>query len=159
MKDQEKNLESQPKGAGQKPQMEVVKNSEPVKAAETPKSEVERLKKELETLKAQLAEKPMSLEDKIKFYQAKQDNILKLTRLDGFATSLITIGEEVQNSIGDNDFSSEKYSIAITKKDYSHSNPLKVLEINNPVLVAEVLDFALVKINFKRTQLQTLIEA
>lgn len=120
---------------------------------------ITNLKSENASLQFKLKQQPASLEDKIKFYQAKQENISKLARLDGFAASLVTVGEEVQNSMGENEFSSEKYSVAITKKDYSHSNPVKILDINNPVLVAEVLDFALGKINTKRNQLQTLIEA
>lgn len=120
---------------------------------------IANLKNENASLQFKLNSQPTSLEDKIKFYQAKQENISKLARLDGFAASLVTIGEEVQNSMGENEFSSEKYSVAITKKDYSHQTPVKILDINNPVLVAEVLDFALGKINTKRQQLQTLIEA
>ncbi len=120
---------------------------------------ITRLKQENASLQIKLQDKPQSLEDKIKFYQAKQENITKLTRLDGFAASLITLGEEVQNSMGENEFTSDKFSFQVIKKNYSHHDGNKILDINNPVLVAEVLDFALGKINVKRQQLQTLIEA
>jgi hypothetical protein len=136
------------------------KKETPVKAiAEPQQNEVESLKKQIADLQIQLKSQPLSLEEKIKFYQAKQDNILKLNRLDGFADSLVTIGEEAQNSIGENEFSSEKFAVAITRKDYSYKEGSKILEINNPVLVVEVLGFALERINAKRATLRTLIEA
>ncbi len=120
---------------------------------------ITRLKQENASLQIKLQEQPQSLEDKIKFYQAKQENISKLTRLDGFAKSILIIGEEVQNSMGENEFTSDKFSFQVIKRNYSSHDGNKVLDINNPVLVAEVLDFALGKINEKRNQLQTLIEA
>ncbi|WBL42382.1 hypothetical protein PBT90_16725 [Algoriphagus halophytocola] len=126
---------------------------------EAQKNEVESLKKQIEELQNQLKSQPESLEDKIKYFQAKQENITKLNRLDGFAELLIKIGEDVKESMKENDFSSEKFAVTVTKKDYSHSQPNRILDINNPVLVSEVLAFALDKINVKRTHLQTLIEA
>ena len=123
------------------------------------KNEVETLKKQIIELQNQLKNQPESLEEKIKFYQAKQENITKLTRLDGFATSLIQIGEDVQESIKENDFSSDRYSFQIVRKNYSSHEGNKLLDINNPVLISEVLGFALDKINVKRAHLQNLIEA
>lgn len=159
MKDQKNGGENQPNTNTTQAKSNAPKAKTVAMAKPTEKTEVEKLREELKTLKSQLAEKPMSLEDKIKFFQAKQENISKLSRLDGFAELLIKIGEEVQDSMGENDFSSEKYMVSVTKKDYSHSNPMKVLEINNPVLVVEVLDYALERINTKRESLKTLIEA
>lgn len=121
---------------------------------------ITRLKKENATLQNKLQEQPQSLEDKIRFFQEKQAKISKLAKLDAYAEGLIRIGEEAQEATEQDEFFSEKFSVRVGRKTNSYREEFEdVLKIQNPVLVVEVLGYALERINAKRTQLKTEIEA
>lgn len=122
--------------------------------------EITRLKQENASLKIQLKEQPQSLEDKIKYFQEKQANISKLAKLDAFAESLVKVGEDAQEESETDEFFSERFSVRISKKPNKYDRDWSdLLTIQNPVLVVEVLGYALERINTKRNQLKALIEA
>ena len=126
----------------------------------TEKTELDLVKAELAELKKQLAEGPKSLEEKIKFYQEKQVNISKLAKLDAFAESLVRVGQDAQEETETDEFFSERFSVRVSKKTNKYDRDwTDLLTIQNPVLVVEVLGYALERINTKRNQLKTLIEA
>lgn len=125
----------------------------------TEKNEVEQLKEQIKILESQLHQQPQSLEEKIKFFQQKQEMIKRLSLLDTYATGLLKIGEEMQKDTGDDDFLTERYFIKIIYKPTSYGSEQEVLKIANPRLIAEVLGYSIGKINEKRTELQTLINA
>lgn len=156
MKDEVKNTTGQPKVNATQ-----AKESKTVAMKQPPiKTELDLVKEELAQLKKQLADGPKSLEDKIKFYQEKQANISKLAKLDAFAESLIKIGEDAQESTEQDEFFSEKFAVRVSKRSNTYREDYDdILKIQNPVLVVEVLGYALERINAKRNQLRTLIEA
>lgn len=141
--------------------MTTSKKETPVKAiAKSENPEVEALKKQIEELQNKLQEQPLSLEEKIKFYQEKQANISKLAKLDAFAESLVKIGEDAQESAEKDEFFSERFAVRVSKRANTYREDYEdILKIQNPVLVVEVLGYALERINAKRNQLKTLIEA
>ncbi len=121
---------------------------------------ITRLKQENASLQAQLIQHPTSLEDKIKFFQEKKAKIDKLAKLDAYAQGLVKIGQEAQEASEADEFFSEKFSVRVSRKNHSYRDEFEdVLKIQNPVLVVEVLGYALERINSKRNQLQTEIEA
>lgn len=134
---------------------------QPKKAATPPteKNEVEQLKEQIKKLESQLHQQPQSLEEKIKFFQQKQEMIKRLSLLDTYATGLLKIGEEMQKDTGDDDFLTERYFLKITHRPTSYGSEQEVLKIANPKLISEVLGYSIGKINEKRTELQTLINA
>lgn len=152
MKDQEKNPENQP-----------IKKATDAKMIKLPTAkdslEVERLKKEIEELRLKLEAQPLSLEEKIKYYQEKQTNILKLDRLNDYASGLVKVGQEVQEVTEQDEFYTEKFSVRISKKTGYRNDHEDILILQNPVLVVEMLGYALERINAKRNALKILIEA
>lgn len=156
MKDTAKTPENQPKANATQ-----AKESKTVSINKAPeKTELDLVKAELAELKKQLAEGPKSLEEKIKFYQEKQANISKLAKLDAFAESLVKVGEDAQEESEADEFFSERFSVRVSKKTNKYDRDwADLLTIQNPVLVVEVLGYALERINSKRNHLKTLIEA
>lgn len=127
---------------------------------EAQKNEVEILKKQIAELQSKLNEQPASLEDKIKYFQEKQANISKLTKLDAFAESLVKIGQDAQEATETDEFFSERFAVRVSKRSSTYREDYDdILKIQNPVLVTEVLGYALERINAKRNHLKTLIEA
>jgi hypothetical protein len=139
--------------------MKVVKNEnlfkEEPKAAKT---ELETLKEEIKLLQNKLENQPQGLEERIKFFEAKQAHIKKLKTLDVFSDSIIKICEELEKEIQENGFFTENYFLKISKKQ-GYSNETELLKIQNPTVIGEVLNFALDKINLKRDEIKTLINA
>ena len=121
---------------------------------------ITRLKQENESLKIQLKEQPLSLEDKIRFFQEKKAKIDKLAVLDSYAENLLKIGSEAQEASEEDEFFNEKFSVRVAKRSNNYNNNSDdILKISNPVLVVEVLGYALERINAKRTKLKAEIEA
>lgn len=141
--------------------MTTQKKDTPVKKiAETGKNEVETLKAQVEELKAQLKAQPTNLEEKIKYFQEKQAKIKQLNLLDGFAQSLVEVGQQVQEEAEQDEFSTEKFAVRISKKANSYREEFEdILKIKNPVLVSEMLGYCLERINTKRDILRNAINA
>ncbi|MBD3630522.1 hypothetical protein [Cyclobacterium sp.] len=125
----------------------------------TGKNEVEQLKAQIKKLETQLSQQPQSLEEKIKFFQEKQEMIKRLSLLDQYADSLLKVGEDIQKDQEEDEFLTERHFLKITYKPTSYGSEQEVLKIQNPKLIGEVLNFAIGKINEKRNELQTLINA
>lgn len=122
--------------------------------------EIQAMKKELEELRAKVKAEPLSLEEKINYFQEKQRKISQLEKLDGFAEALVTIGQDAQEASEQDEFFSEKFAVRISKRSNSYREDYDdVLKIQNPLLVVEVLSYALERINAKRNKLKTEIEA
>lgn len=156
MKDQAQTPENQPKA--NEIQAKESKTVSIQKA--TGKTELDLVREELARVKKQLEEAPKSLEDKIKFYQEKQTKINKLAKLDAYADGLIRVGQEAQEETETDEFFSERYSVRVSRKANKYNQEwTDVLTIQNPVLVVEVLGYALERINSKRAQLKAEIEA
>lgn len=121
---------------------------------------ITRLKQENASLKIKAQEQPLSLEDKIKFFQLKKAKIDQLAKLDAYAEGLVKVGQEAQEESEGDEFFSERYSVRVSRKANKYNQEwTDLLTIQNPVLVVEILGYALERINAKRKQLQTEIEA
>lgn len=125
----------------------------------TGKNEVEQLKAQIKKLETQLSQQPQSLEEKIKFFQEKQEMIKRLSLLDNYADNLLKVGEEIQKDQEEDEFLTDRYFMKITYKPTTYGSEQEVLKIQNIKLIGEVLGFAIGKINEKRNELQTLINA
>ncbi|WP_162343233.1 hypothetical protein [Cyclobacterium salsum] len=125
----------------------------------TGKNEVEQLKAQIKKLETQLSQQPQSLEEKIKFFQEKQEMIKRLNLLDNYADNLLKVGEEIQKDQEEDEFLTDRYFMKITYKPTTYGSEQEVLKIQNIKLIGEVLGFAIGKINEKRNELQTLINA
>jgi hypothetical protein len=119
--------------------------------------EIKALKEEIQALKKQLETTPQSLEDKIKYFQEKQEKIKHFEQLQKSADTIISIGQLVQEEADANEFFTENYNFVLSKK--SGYNEKELLKIQNPVIIGEILDFALGKINLKKEKLTLEIEA
>lgn len=156
MKEQAQPAEGQPKATENQ-----AKESKTVSIQKaTGKTELDLVREELARVKKQLEETPKSLEEKIKFYQEKQTKINKLAKLDAYAEGLVKVGQEAQEETETDEFFSERYSVRVSRKANKYNQEwADVLTIQNPVLVVEVLGYALERINSKRAQLKAEIEA
>lgn len=133
-------------------------NKSKVVAMDSP--EIQAMKKELEELREKVKAEPLSLEEKINYFQEKQRKISQLAKLDAIAESLVKIGEDAQEESENDEFFSEKFSVRVCKKPNRYDRDwTDILTIQNPVLVVEVLGYALERINTKRNKLKTEIEA
>lgn len=144
--------------------MEVSKTKEQPKKSDKPTitqtNEVETLKKEIEKLKSQLDNQPESLEEKIKFFQQKQEMIKRLRLLNDYAENLLNVQEQINESLKENDvFLSDHFQFKIQYKQNSYGSPKDVLTIAHPKLIGDVLGFAIGKIQDKRTEIQNQINA
>lgn len=159
MKDQKTSPEKQPKVS----ETQALKKEQETKTVMLPrateKTEVEKLREELATLKSQMAKEPLSLDEKIKFFQEKQAKINQLAKLDTYAESLIKIGQEAQILTESDEFFTEKFAVRISKKTGYRDEFEDLVKVHNPVLVVEMLGYALERINSKRLKLQSEINA
>lgn len=125
-----------------------------------PKQEIsaEELKRENERLKKLLDRGPKTLEEKIQFFKEKEEFIKHLNSLTVKRDHLLRIADDVSAEIEEDEFITDKFSIAVTqKKGYSQDEA--VFKVNNPVLVAELLSYVLGKMGGKIEELQMSIEA
>lgn len=137
--------------------MEIVKNEIPEKKApKTPKNEVETLKAEIKLLQNKLSNQYENIEDKILFFEKKQALVNRLKTLDAFANSIILVSAELEKETEKNDFFTETYFLKILKKS-GYSTETELLKIQNPIVIGEVLKFALDSINTKRNEIELLI--
>ncbi|MFY0628586.1 MAG: hypothetical protein JXR07_19975 [Reichenbachiella sp.] len=125
---------------------------------DTPKNEVEVLKITIAKLEAEIKNQPKTLNEKIEFFKEKQEQMKKLAVLDLQVEGLNNYSEELKTEESENEFFTENFFFKISKKrNYSQED--EILTIQNPVLINEMIGFALDKINVKRLELQTAIEA
>lgn len=135
----EQSTEQQTKGT-----LVILKPSEP--SPEDLKTENERLKRIIERV-------PSNLEDRINYYNQKNDWINKLSRIEREERKLKTLLEEVGENIEEDEFLSDSFSFAILRKQ-QYGNNEELLKIHNPVVVGDVLHLVLKRLQDKRDELQ-----
>lgn len=121
----------------------------------TPK--VEDLVKENEKLKKKLLAMPEKLEDKITFFQRKQDLIKKYNRMEKNANVLIEHREKLSELSEEDGFTNEEYFLSVNCKANYRDND--VFKFTNPVVIAELIDFVLKNMEAKRELLKVEISA
>lgn len=113
--------------------------------------EIESLKKQLEEANKKLQE-PVNLEERIQYYQRKQELIMQLNRLVSEAEHLRAIEAEVQECIMDDEFECESYKLSLGKLSQYRNDT--VFSMNNPVVIGEVINCILNRINAKMDKLK-----
>ena len=114
--------------------------------------EIESLKKQLEEANKKLQE-PVNLEERIQYYQRKQELIMQLDRLISESERLKTIQEEIEECIEDDEFECESYKLSLGKLSQYRNDT--VFSMNNPVVFGDVINCVLNRINVKMDKLKT----
>ncbi len=114
--------------------------------------EIESLKKQLEEANKKLQE-PVNLEERIQYYQRKQELIMQLDRLISESERLKTIQEEIEECIEDDEFECESYKLSLGKLSQYRNDT--VFSMNNPVVIGDVINCVLNRINVKMDKLKT----
>ena len=114
--------------------------------------EIESLKKQLEEANKKLQE-PVNLEERIRYYQRKQELIMQLDRLVSESERLKTIQEEIEECIEDDEFECESYKLSLGKLSQYRNDT--VFSMNNPVVIGDVINCVLNRINVKMDKLKT----
>ena len=114
--------------------------------------EIESLKKQLEEANKKLQE-PVNLEERIQYYQRKQELIMQLDRLVSESERLKTIQEEIEECIEDDEFECESYKLSLGKLSQYRNDT--VFSMNNPVVIGDVINCVLNRINAKMDKLKT----
>lgn len=117
---------------------------------------VSELQKKIKELENKLSQEPKSFEEKLSFYQEKQELIRKKVKLDGNKEVFTKHLEALQPMAEANDFDNKDYSLRLYGDEYGRD---EVIKIKNPVVIAELLEFLIQKIDDKRNELKALIEA
>lgn len=114
--------------------------------------EIESLKKQLEEANKKLQE-PVNLEERIQYYQRKQELIMQLDRLISESERLKTIQEEIEECIENDEFECESYKLSLGKLSQYRNDT--VFSMNNPVVIGDVINCVLNRINAKMDKLKT----
>jgi len=126
-----------------------VTSQEPAKE-ETP----EELKARIKKLEAQLSQGPESFDDKIKYYQRKQELIEQLHQFDTTHAIIKQHLQTVNKEHNEDIFTSDNYSIVITGKKQGGYSEAEILKFKNPSVISDLLSFILAKVEAKRNSLQ-----
>lgn len=118
------------------------------------KDDSKELRAEIERLKQQIASGPTSIEEKIKYYQKKQEQIQRLQSLTESGEVIRTHVESINHEAEEDVFISEKYKLVLTSKS-GYSSESELIKFKNPVIISELLSFVLDKIEGKRLQIET----
>ena len=114
--------------------------------------EIESLKKQLEEANKKLQEH-VTLEEFNQYYQRKQELIMQLDRLVSESERLKTIQEEIEECIEDDEFECESYKLSLGKLSQYRNDT--VFSMNNPVVIGDVINCVLNRINVKMDKLKT----
>lgn len=125
------------------------------KSEENREEKIKKLEEEIFKLHAKLSQEPKDFEEKIRYYQEKQEKIEQLAGLVAYESKLKTHSETLKKLEEEDDFKCDKYSLTFDYKENYRSTP--ALAINNPVLIGEVIEFLLCKISEKKEALKLVI--
>ena len=113
--------------------------------------EIERLKKLLEETRKKLQE-PENLEERIQYYQRKQELISRLDRLTSEEGRLKEVQEEVIETMEGNDFECNNFMLSVGRVG-AYKNET-VFSMNNPALIGEVIGYVLERVASKMEKLR-----
>jgi len=136
--------------------MEVVKTNEP-KKPEKQQQTVEELEKKIQELTARLNTIPKDFSARIEYFNHKRELIRRHAILEQNAENLrnhlLTLSEVAAR----NDFESDEFSLSI--EGGSKYSKKQVFALQNPVLIGDVINFLLGKIEAKADNIKNQIEA
>lgn len=106
-----------------------------------------RLEAENQQLKAVLNKVPQTLEQKIEYFQFKQQKIKQLTKLEESANRLFEHIEILDELTNEDDFKCDRYHLSV--HNTGSCNGIPVFTMNNPIIIRDVIKFVLQRINDK----------
>lgn len=92
-----------------------------------------------------------SIEDKIEYYQKKQELIKRFHSLETSSTVLADQMAAMQKEAEEDVFLSDQFKLTLTVKS-GYSSEREILTFRNPAILSELLAFMQVKINSKMDQ-------
>jgi len=101
--------------------------------------------------------KVLTLNEKIEFFRRKQELINRLENLKTSQETICKQIEEMQNETEADVFSSENFALKFVKTRYSSDTD--VFRFKNPVIIADVLNFMIDKINLNIVNIENEINA
>ena len=126
-------------------------------AQEKPES-VEELKTQVLELKKRLLAIPQNLDDRIKYFNEKKELIRRLSILNANIEALEEHAQKLKEIAQTNDFETDEYSLSVEGGSGSYRKATVFL-LKNPVIIGEVIGFMMNRIDAKRLELATQIEA
>jgi len=120
--------------------------------------EVANLKQEIERLKNLLQPGTESMEERIKYYQRKQELITRMNKLDISLTQLESTFEELNKQVSEDVFVSDTFHLKISRKP-QYSSETEIFKFYNPEIIHELVIYLSGKIQQKRDALQAQISA
>lgn len=133
------------------------RNAQQLEIKPTTPPTVEELQKQLAEANAKLSKIPNSLEQRQEYFKLKNELLKKYTSLERMQTELNTHLDTLAEKAAVDDFTNEEYSFALQYKEYREHKDL--IRIKNPILIGEVISFVLGKLNVKKQELKSQIEA
>lgn len=116
-------------------------------------TEVAVLRNEIERLRSLLLQNPDSIEEKIKYFQRKQELIARLKKMDNYITSIEDAREEIEEEIQEDVFISDSFSLRLVRKS-GYSSESDLFKFSNPDVINEVLNFIFQKMEAKRITIE-----
>lgn len=124
----------------------------------TPKT-LEEVLAENEQLRKVIENQPKTLQEKIDYIKKKEDLVKQLHRLEGKRNSIFAAFELVTEKQEEDEFFTDVFCLSVTHKANTYGKEDDIFKLNNPVVIGEVLQFAMARLDVKRDELQFLIES
>jgi len=155
-------INAEKQGGKGAPVMEIVKadtttETEARTQAEPQPPTVEELQKQVQELTTRLKTLPQDLNSRIEYFNNKRALIMKLSKVEANAESLKNHLDQIAQIAAVNDFETEDYSLSI--EGGGKYSKKQVFSLQNPVLIGDVLNFLLARIEAKAEELKREIEA
>lgn len=128
------------------------------KVAEAKQPTPEELQKQVAELQKKLASIPQNLEQRIEYFNQKKELIRRLSVLNVNHETLSEHLDKLSELAAVNEFENEDYFLSIEAPSGSYSKKA-VYALKNPVIIGEMITFILGRIDAKRKELKTAIEA
>lgn len=124
---------------------------------ETKVKTLEELQKENEELKQKLSAVPADLEKKIEYFNRKRQLIKKLDALIVKKESLLTSLDGIAEVSAKSEFTNDRFILTLKDAEKYHSER-DIITMKNPVIIGEVLNFVIAKIETLQKDLQKQID-
>ncbi len=137
-----------------------IKNAE-IKKTEIKNSSVDvaQLVKENEELKQQLAKMPVDFEARKAYFQEKETLIRRLTSLQESKSDLIIHRDSLNEICEVEEFETKKYKLEVDEMDKNNYRSGTVFTLQNPVIIKDVIEFIMQRMEKKIEETKVKIEA
>jgi hypothetical protein len=109
-------------------------------------------------LQSRLCAIPQNLDDRIKYFNEKKELIRRLAILNANIEALEIHATKLHEIEAINDFENEDYSLTVEGGSEKYRKAT-IFTLRNPVIIGEVIAFMMGRIDVKRLEIATQIEA